>query len=229
VTLADRVLAILESVGDRRTAAELVVTLVEMSTKAEMLAAAQAVEEREKALRRETERLRKASWRSTKIDLSPSVPVSPGDRNGFPLGSPSGSVRSGSDPGSSPDLSGPSKPNKRSYNTMSLPGGFAEFWALYPRHVAKAAAVRAWIKIDPTSNLIQAIHAAIKTQAVDFLRREPEKVPHAATWLNGRRWEDEATPLGRGPSLGGPPARNFREEANAQAVQEYLALGRGTP
>lgn len=69
-----------------------------------------------------------------------------------------------------------------------LPGpaenGFARFWEAYGHKVDKADASKAWAKAikraDPETILREAQwHAA---------NRGP--VPHAATWLNGSRWED---------------------------------------
>lgn len=71
------------------------------------------------------------------------------------------------------------------------PVEFLAFWEAYPRHVAKVAALRAWIKINPDADLIQIIMAAMTWQRDVFLGRDPEARPHASTWLNGRRWEDE--------------------------------------
>lgn len=89
--------------------------------------------------------------------------------------------------------SDPSKPKtRRRYNSMSLPEGFSEFWHLYPRRVCKLAAIAAWERINPDINLRVAILAALRWQATEvFAKREEEKIPHPATWLNGKRWEDE--------------------------------------
>lgn len=79
--------------------------------------------------------------------------------------------------------------------TLTLPlnvDGFDAFWALYPRRVAKQAAVSAWAKLHPAEDLRVRIMNALAVQVQrDYSKREPEKIPHAATWLNGRRWEDE--------------------------------------
>lgn len=82
------------------------------------------------------------------------------------------------------------------------PPRFAEFWSLYPRKVARAAALKNWIKqkLDQQADLII---AAIQLQAPDFLARETDKIPHAATWLNQERWKDE---IDRRPRLVGRPA-----------------------
>lgn len=70
---------------------------------------------------------------------------------------------------------------------------FAEFWAFYPRRVGRTPAERAWAKLDPDPALRQTM-----LHALDVQKRSPQWtkdggqfVPHPATWLNQRRWEDE--------------------------------------
>lgn len=72
--------------------------------------------------------------------------------------------------------------------------GFAQFWKLYPRKVDKAKAEKAWNKLDMTSGLFTEICTALAKQAtsLDWLKSGGQYIPHATTWLNGRRWEDEA-------------------------------------
>lgn len=74
--------------------------------------------------------------------------------------------------------------------------GFEDFWTAYPRRTAKQAARKAWQKLKPGPELRAAIHAGL-----DRYRRTEQwqqdggrYVPHAATWLNGRRWDDEVAP-----------------------------------
>lgn len=68
---------------------------------------------------------------------------------------------------------------------------FVAFWGLYPRKVAKHVAATTWWKLELDAVADQVI-AGLKTQLPEFARREADKVPHPATWLNARRWEDEA-------------------------------------
>src|SRR5215471_7345523 len=70
-------------------------------------------------------------------------------------------------------------------------GGFATFWASYPRKTAKKAAQKAWNRLRPDAALEERILAAL---AVHKASRQWAEgiIPHPATWLNGRRWEDEA-------------------------------------
>jgi hypothetical protein len=70
---------------------------------------------------------------------------------------------------------------------------FAEFWNAYPRKEKRADAHKAWKKINPNRELVDAI-----LRAIDVQRRSDKwtsdggkYIPHPTTWLNGRRWEDE--------------------------------------
>jgi hypothetical protein len=82
---------------------------------------------------------------------------------------------------------------KRRRCAESQTEGFAEFWFAYPRKVAKQDAVRAWNKLGPDPDLRAAISNALEAQkhSDDWKRDGGQFIPYAATWLNGRRWEDE--------------------------------------
>jgi hypothetical protein len=69
-------------------------------------------------------------------------------------------------------------------------GAFEKFWTEYPNRKAKSNAVKAWDKIDPA--LYETIMAALRVQArsAAWLKDAGQFVPHPATWLNGKRWED---------------------------------------
>ena len=66
---------------------------------------------------------------------------------------------------------------------------FAEFWQAYPRKVAKPAAEKAWRKVAAEAD---AIMAGLRRQAgcEQWAKDGGQFIPHPATWLNGRRWED---------------------------------------
>lgn len=83
------------------------------------------------------------------------------------------------------------KKNKEEYSPQ-----FESFYTSYPNRCAKLAAYRAWQKIDPQDETCQAILAAIEMQkahkaALKAKREFCPEWPMPATWLNGRRWEDE--------------------------------------
>src|SRR5262249_36418964 len=91
---------------------------------------------------------------------------------------------------------------------------FARFWSAYPKHVAKEAARRAYDKAikrgaDPEVIIAGAQRYAVAERA-RIGRGEARKYPaHAATWLNGRRWEDPP-----------PDGLVLDQDGNAVAIQQ---------
>jgi len=84
---------------------------------------------------------------------------------------------------------------------------FAEFWAAYPRKVGKAAAERAYDKVTEHFTPMEILDGLDRWVA-SHSDTDPQFIPHPATWLNGRRWEDEEpapvlTPMQRELAVGG--------------------------
>lgn len=71
--------------------------------------------------------------------------------------------------------------------------GFDDFWSAYPRKTSKAEAVKAFAKLKPDAELLATMLASLKEQAKSpaWTKDGGQFIPHASTWLNGRRWEDE--------------------------------------
>ncbi|QOP64940.1 helix-turn-helix DNA binding domain protein [Arthrobacter phage Brynnie] len=69
---------------------------------------------------------------------------------------------------------------------------FPDFWEVYPRKTAKAAALKAWQKALKTATAAEILEGA-RRYAADP-NREPQFTAYPATWLNAGRWEDEALP-----------------------------------
>lgn len=72
------------------------------------------------------------------------------------------------------------------------PAGFFDFWQLYPKKVAKPAAMKAWAKLNPNDETLRKILESVKAQSAspDWLKEGGQFIPYPATYLNGRRWED---------------------------------------
>lgn len=77
--------------------------------------------------------------------------------------------------------------------------GFASFWEQYPKKVAKPQAKKAWKKIKPHGHVLTALMEGLEQQKTcgDWQKDAGKFIPHPATWLNGRRWEDEIDAAGR--------------------------------
>ena len=71
--------------------------------------------------------------------------------------------------------------------------GFDAFYALYPKHVGKAAALKAWNKLKPNAELQEIMAKALmeQKQSAQWNKDGGQYIPNPATWLNQRRWEDE--------------------------------------
>ena len=139
-------------------------------------------DEEQRERQREKERLKKRRQRALSLNVPRDTrghPGTPGD-NGDPLslnGSPpTPYIRNIDTP---PSLNPP-------INNRHQPL-FDAFWRAYPRKVGKGAAQKAWAV---------AVRKADPEKIVDGVQRypwpeDPSFVPHASTWLNGQRWDDE--------------------------------------
>ena len=77
---------------------------------------------------------------------------------------------------------------------------FEKFYAAYPRRIGKGKAMEAWQALSPDIHLQDVIMRAIEVQAKSDQWRKDSGIfiPYPATWLNGRRWEDEACDIKQG-------------------------------
>ena len=72
--------------------------------------------------------------------------------------------------------------------------GFIQFWRAYPKHKAKVTAQKAWKKLHPDQKLKERILADIeeKKGSKEWNEQDGQFVPYPASYLNQKRWEDEA-------------------------------------
>ena len=69
---------------------------------------------------------------------------------------------------------------------------FEDFWALFPRKVAKLDARKSWARI-PESCHLEILVALVEWRRV-WADKDYEYLPYPATWLRGERWTDEIPP-----------------------------------
>ncbi len=74
---------------------------------------------------------------------------------------------------------------------------FEAFWTSYPKKKSIGRAERAFGKMNPDEQLMEAIMAGIERAKTseDWLKDGGKFIPYPATWLNARGWEDEPTEL----------------------------------
>lgn len=95
---------------------------------------------------------------------------------------------------------------------------FERFWSAYPRKEGKQKARSAFEKVTvPLSTLLDAIEQQKKS--AQWCKDNGQFIPHPATWLNGKRWEDQlpmdtSIPKGASGHLG---------EAELEAIKRALS------
>jgi len=87
---------------------------------------------------------------------------------------------------------------------MGLADLFERFWRAYPRKTDKQRARRAFNRLKASQELVDLMIKAIRIQkeSPQWKKDGGQYIPHASTWLNGRRWEDEI------PARPSPPLRH---------------------
>lgn len=81
------------------------------------------------------------------------------------------------------------KNGKKEKNSILL-SLFNEFYSTYPKKVGREAALKAWLKNgDVITSEYETIIASLKKQIP--LWTEKQFIPNPATWINGKRWNDE--------------------------------------
>lgn len=90
--------------------------------------------------------------------------------------------------------SGPEKRREEKNTTPPPPDGFDTFWDRYPKKVGKPAALKAFRSAKLNGHLPEVladIDAKANTEA--WTKAGGQFVPNPATYLNQRRWEDQAS------------------------------------
>jgi len=82
---------------------------------------------------------------------------------------------------------------------------FDKFWNSYPRRVGKKTAKASWSKLKPEDKADAMGKLPAFLSSEDWTKDGGQFVPHPATWLNGRRWEDEIAPQSPKAQANGKP------------------------
>jgi hypothetical protein len=108
-------------------------------------------------------------------------------------------------------------------STRDDPGpAFDDFWSQYPRKAGKSEAAKSWVKAIKGGADSTSLLAAVKAHADYHLAAKTEQqfIPHASTWLNQKRYEDEPPPLPRGTGV--PTAPRDTSHMTEEEKQDAL-------
>jgi len=109
-----------------------------------------------------------------------------------------------------------SNPNPKA-RVRETDGLFEVFWKEYPNKVKKPNALKAWNALKPDEELAAKIMQGLARwkQSDQWTRDDGRFVPHPATWLHGRQWEDEVK-----PRTGSAPAQGYEQRDYSGAQDE---------
>ncbi len=100
---------------------------------------------------------------------------------------------SGSVSGSSEEVKATTE-NKTSTRARGPIEWFEEFWSTYWRRIARSEALKCYKRHILTEEMHGAVMLAVAAQTPVMLARDVSLRPHATTWLNQHRWEDDPEP-----------------------------------
>ncbi len=121
---------------------------------------------------------------------------------------------------------------------------FERFYAAFPRKEARVTAERAFEKIGPDDELLATMLASITVHRQKRQWADPEHIPLPATWLNQRRWTDEAAvcasqyteaevavidAYAAAMPADWPPVDRAFVPSRAAAIRDFLALALDKP
>jgi hypothetical protein len=86
---------------------------------------------------------------------------------------------------------------------------FEQFWKIYPRHEVKMKARLAFERINPDDKTLWIMLQWVEQAKYSIQWNDVQYIPHAATWLNRRQWEDDLPPMKHNPidTIGAPSER----------------------
>ena len=114
-------------------------------------------------------------------------------------------------------------PNPNARETRGA--GFETFWSAYPRKEGKQKARAAFEKVTvPLDVLLTAIES--QKRSAQWCKDGGQYIPHAATWLNGKRWEDQlpmdtSIPKGASGHLGDAELEAIRKVMEADLPYNF--------
>lgn len=106
-----------------------------------------------------------------------------------------------------------------------VPSGFDRFWEAYPRRVGKQDALKAWGQLAPDDDLVDLIVAGVERwKTCDQWTRDGGKfICYPATFLRGRRWEEDDNP--DVPPAPGPGAKPQGAPKDYSGDEDFLGRG----
>ena len=104
---------------------------------------------------------------------------------------------------------------------------FEEFYKKYPKKVKKQD-VKKWFKKNkPSSELFSSMMSSLEQfrGSKDWLKEKGQYIPYPSTWLNQKRWEDEA--VNENQTVNSSKTEYKEINAEEMTEEQYIAMVRG--
>ena len=117
---------------------------------------------------------------------------------------PKGQPKGNSSSSSSSSIKDKRKNIKKESLNQIQQESFNLFWKAYPYKKSIGQAEKAWKKINPDEGLLTTMLTKIEKakKSKEWLKDNGEYIPHPATWLNAKGWEDEDVEVTGGQTQG---------------------------
>ena len=127
-----------------------------------------------------------------------------------------------------PDSSSIKRSRKHGRAAPAEPEAFTRWYEAFPRHEARADALKAWLKLNPDPILVDTIMAATVRYTMAKAETEKKFIKTPPAWLNGKRWEDEVFSPGNGNSQNKPTIISTDEASDSFGLSDGTRINRGT-
>lgn len=101
---------------------------------------------------------------------------------------------------------------------------FEEFWSRYWLKKARQDAEKAFGNHVNTDELFQIVLKGRDAQLPEMMAREPNKRPYGATWINGKRWNDEVVTPPPAPVMVATRPVTFSEAKQSRQDEIFTKL-----
>lgn len=102
---------------------------------------------------------------------------------------------------------------------------FVEFYGAYPKKVQKQAALAAWAKlVNGDRELAVAGARVFGTIYRDAAPERKKFIPYPASWLNGRRWEDDPEALAESADVKKTSTPRISDEENERRAKAAISF-----
>ena len=100
--------------------------------------------------------------------------------------------------------------------------GFEKLWNSYPKKKSKGQAEKVFSKINPDEQLLAKMIATIERakKSEDWIKEKGKYIPHPATWLNAKGWEDEEIVIDQPAQVPQPSPYVICERCGAEVFKD---------